>query len=90
MKQVKKVFSDLGGMGISLAGIGVSTAVGAAAAKQSGVSGLTEGFNTLGSMSSVAVTAGAGKSILSMSNKYVKNKRAVRVHSGKHTGYGEW
>jgi hypothetical protein len=44
----------------------------------------TPGANMLG----VASTAGYGMGIMKMTNNFMKNKRPVKVHSGKHVGYG--
>jgi len=65
------VFSDMGKMGVGLAGVSMSTAVGAGVQAQmpAGSPNMMQGFSTLGSMSGVAITAGMGSSILKSMKK---------------------
>ena len=70
MKKKKDMFSDLSNAGIGLAGLGMTTAIGAGVAAKAqpympeGSPSLTEGFGTIASFAGLGTTIVGGKSVL--------------------------
>ena len=76
MKYKNKPFKAINESALGLAGLGLTTAVGAGIASKApaGTPSMTEGFNTLAGFAPIATTAVVGKSLIGSLPKYKKKK----------------